>query len=316
MPVSLLAIVGLALPLPMQASPAALPTLATRLELPDLVTDLTLDLRGGRLFTVTVKGTVNAWKLGDGTKLWESTELGTRWVNFCGKTVLCGLTFTAVTEFDSEDGTKRSSVGGPVSQSTMTGCATDTRGRWIWFGGDNGLARLTPGDVQGWSRRKVENGGVTVLATDEEGDLLAVGGRDGSVRFVNVKSANVDDKKVLTGTGGPVTALAVGSKALVAAAEDGSVRVWTISSGKEKLVLAGSGSPARALALDEKAGWVLSGDAQGTLVLWSLAKGVELGRWPVEGGAAIRDLELATKERRLYVAAGPRVLELDLTSLK
>ena len=46
-----------------------------------------------------------------------------------------------------------------------------------------------------------------VVALDGKGKQLAVGGADGTVRFVNASSAKRDEKKVLENHGAPITAL-------------------------------------------------------------------------------------------------------------
>lgn len=299
-------------------SPPTLPALEKRLELHGLLHDFALDSKGTRVVTITPKdGGIALWKLADGAQLWRSEELGTRWVSFCegDKRIVCGMGIPAVTLVDAKDGRKLASNGFPID-GPIHSFVSDPDGRWAWLGLEQGLLRLVPGDVSGWSRRSLEGGGARVLALDEDATWLAAGCKDGAVRFANSKSASVDDKKVIAGCGSPISALAFGPKVLVTAAEDGSLRTWALTSQKEKSVLASGAPVVRALAVEPRAGWLAAGDERGNLVLWSLDKGLELARWTVADGSSLVALQFAPKEKRLYAAAGKQLLTLDLRELK
>lgn len=276
--------------------------------------DMALDPKGNRVFTLTKECVLTAWNRKSAQTDWRKDDTGL-WAIECGdKVLLATMGLPTALTFALDSGAEGPRIGGPPG-GQVYGFAADARGRWVWIGVEKGLIRLTPGNVDGWSRRELANEGVTVLALDEDGDWLAAGGKDGSVRFANCKSANVDDEKVLSGTGGAITALAFGPRVLVAAAADGSVRVWDLASNKEELALAGSGAATRALAVAAKPGWIASADEAGTVVLWSLSKGTELGRWKDPGGAA--GVALAFPDAKtLLVAVEARVLTLDLSQVK
>jgi WD40 repeat protein len=272
---------------------------------------MAVDAKGESLFTLGAEGELMAWGLASGKQIWSHTDPALHRLESTDKKLVVVGTIPLLWTFDSEDGKQMSAIGGPPPYTETAGFASDSRGRWAWIGQERGLIRVTPGDVNGWSRRGLDIGGVTTLALSSDDDLLAVGGKDGTVRFANCKSANVDDKRVLRGHTGAVSALAFAGKTLVSGGEDGTVRVWNLASSKQKHFLREKG-PVVSILAGEQSVVVAAAGASGELVVWDAGKGAELARWKNEAGAAIVALDLADKGRTLAVAAGARVLVFDL----
>lgn len=291
------------------------PTLEPLLACDEVVRDFSIDARGEVLVTLTEKELV-CWKLDRKEALWRAPAHAQRWVSHCGDSVLCGYPICIVDSFEAKSGKSESGVGGSTAGLAKSCFAADPKGRWAWFGGDQGLERLTPGNVNGWSRRKVEDCTITALAIDAEGEQLAVGCGQGVVRFANSESANVDKKKLLEGSGSPVTAMVFADKVLVVADRGGAVVAWTVASCKRKLVLQENGASVLALAAYAKEDWIASADAEGALVLRKLDKGAELGRWTLEGGKAPARIAFTPKQRLLFVATDKAILRVDLSTLE
>lgn len=174
--------------------------------------------------------------------------------------------------------------------------------------------RVTPGDVHGWSRRALENGGVTTLALDAGDELLAVGSKNGSIRFVNCESANVDDKKVFERHTGAITALAFVAKTVVSASETGRCASGRSPRARRstpcsRRVRSCASSRARRAARSHAAA-----DGAGTLVLWDAAQGRERARWTSPTGTPIVAMAFADKGYTLLTAAGTQIIAFELRS--
>jgi hypothetical protein len=221
--------------------------------------------------------------------------------------------------FELDSGKPKQSTGAADFEATTTCSAVDPQARWIWIGSDNDvLQRITPGVMNGWSRRNVGHGGSTAMALSPDGDLLAVAGADRTIRFANSKSAQVDDKKVFEGLDSPALTLAFDLKSalLASTGEDKVVRLWTVASGKTKTKLTGHEGVVRALAFDPKSARLAAGDDKGAVKVWSVDKGEVLFELPNAGGGAVTDLEFVDKGKALLGACGVNGLLLwDLSKL-
>ena len=210
-------------------------------------------------------------------------------------------------------------VGGPISRdpAKATCLSVDEKERWIWIGDDRGtMTRLNPEDVNGWSRRAMKNDGVTCAAEDASAKLLAVGGKDGTVRFVNPKSASVDDKLVFDEHRGQIVALAWDAKkGLAVASSEGELWIWSVSGKKVSTRLPDQESTVRSLCFGGKGKWLAAGDAQGLVRIYARKDGRLLATLDVEGEAPIHSLCLSDKGKTL-VAAGDRVTLWDVSGLK
>ena len=286
------------------------------------VTHLVSDPRRSVIYTATEKGTIAAWDPKKAAALWATTKEvpGITGLAAGGDFVVFTLSgLGAVFVLEAETGQAQTGVGGTAVAAKATCVVSDVRDRWVWVGTEEGvLQRLVVGNVQGWSNRSLKNGGILALALEPEGDLLAVAGRDKTIRLANAASASVDDKKVLAGHTAAITAIAVAPKAsvLVSGAEDHTVRVWSVASGKCKFQLDAHLATIRGIAIDPKGARCASGDEQGVTKLWNLAKGEELATLKLEASGPVAALVFLDKGKTLAVAAGGTCVTLwDLSQL-
>ncbi len=240
-------------------------------------------------------------------------------IDIAGECVFTSLTMAAYAAFKLENGEFLPATGAPDFQATTACSAIDPQGRWVWFGSERtSVQRVTPGVVGAWSVRQLGHGGSTAMALSPDGDLLAVAGADRTIRFVNSKSAQVDDKKVFEALDAPALTLAFDPKSalLVSTGEDKLLRIWTVASGKTRAKLAGHEGLVRALAFDPKSALLAAGDEKGVVKLWNMSKGEVLRELTCEGGGAVTDLEFVDKGKALLGACGINGLCLwDLSKL-
>lgn len=101
------------------------------------------------------------------------------------------------------------------------------------------------------------------------GDVLATGSDDGAVRLWPASHAD-QAPTVLKGHEGPVLALATddGAGQLASASHDGTVRLWNTTHPDWAPVTITVGDAVYAVALDPAAGFLVSGDSAGRVLLW------------------------------------------------
>ncbi len=221
--------------------------------------------------------------------------------------------------FDLSSGVAGQNQGGTSIGKRATCMLSHKKGNFVWFGIENlGVSRLTVGDVNAWSRRATDNGGVTCMALDSKEKLIAIGGIDSSVRYAKFKSATIDKKKHHKTGMGPITAIAFGSKGktVLVGGKKGEVRVLNTSKGKQLLSLEGPDAQVRKILVGGKGKWALVGYADGKLRFFELKKGkkiLELEHPDAKRG--IVGLVLLDKDQRLLSAGGNAVLTWDLPDL-
>jgi WD40 repeat protein len=302
---------------PLQQAAPATKTLAAR----PLVTcdgplrDLALASDGERVFTLTVPGQIGAWRAQDGASVWGFAKPGAWSVESAGESLLVVTMATpSALLVDPTSGGSGAVFAGPPNLVTHASAVAPSRG--VWVGVREGLIQLAPDLEDGWSRVTLDNDGVTALALLENGARLAAGGQDGSVRFVAVPSGEVDHARALRGSASPVTALAATAKVLVVAAEDHSLRLWNSASGSIKANLVHS-APVRVLAAANESGLFACGDGEGSVLVWQIGRSAPLAHWKDDRfDTSVVALAFAPDEATLLVAAGARVLALDLAGLK
>lgn len=296
--------------------PQAVPLVARQLvDCGTPIKDMTLDPGGKRLFTVTIDCVLTAWNSSDGRRIWNKKVIKLAALAWGGKWLLGGLDVPCVATIDPKTGEHPLAIGGPEISSPSSAFVGDSRGLFAWFGIEKGLVRLIPGSLTDGASISLDNGGVTALALDAADELLAIGGRDGSVRLTK-SQGDVDQKRVLLGHTGAITALAFGPKVIVSAAADRTVRIWSLTSRKEKITLSGTGAEVGSLAVAGKQGWIATGDANGMVVMWDLGKGTELARLQLDNDKAVAKLAFHKKEKALLAASGARVVAIDLSDFK
>ena len=284
------------------------------------LTHIAVGKKGDWLVTADEEGWLRSWSLDDAPELrWEARVSQQRLGDIAvgGDELVFNIGLAAVTPVDVESGELKEGAGSPDVTARCTAVVGDPKDRWAWVATSKGpVVRLTPGNVNGWSRRKMENGGSTSLARDEAGGLLVVGGADGTLRFVNAKSASVDEKKVFELESGPVTAVLFAGKKLIAAgSEDGPIRLAKLPKGSIQGVLEGHAATIVRLASDTKGTRLASGDAEGSVRLWDIKQASEVMAFEPPGEGPIAGLAfLGKKGTELLVARGDQVSVWDLTT--
>ncbi len=99
-------------------------------------------------------------------------------------------------------------------------------------------------------------------------------------------------QKSLTGHTGPVLCLAFGSAGrsravLASGAADGTIRLWDVAAGKEKLVLRGHTGPVRSLACSQNGRVLASAGEDGTIKLWDGLSGKQLASLAPSDGVCV-----------------------------
>jgi WD40 repeat protein len=291
------------------------------LEHPETIRHLAVDPDGEVVFLGDAEGHVLAWDAEDREVLWESRGLDRPFAALAAGEDLLVLSTTGKLGYhalDTEDGEPLPDGNDSDPEAWVLiqpgAMALDPRGRWVWMQIPGGLMRRDVGTALGWSRRPIDNGGTRSLRMDRKAEVMAVGGVDGTIRFVGPASANVDSKKVFEAHEGPVTALAFdrrGSK-LLSGGADGIVRLWKMHNGKVDLELAAE-SAITAVTCDDKGRWIAVGEASGAVHVWSMkGKGELLATLAEPGDMPCVGLAFVDKDRALVAACGRQLAAWDL----
>ena len=158
-----------------------------------------------------------------------------------------------------------------LGDAAASGFGSTTDGRLI-VSGD----RTTIRDARTMALvRTLPVGGSVAMAVSPVGRTMALGDRDGSVRFVNLRTGDVT-----LGTGGhTASVVSVGftpSSAVVTTGDDGQVLVWDVSSHAVIETFGGHGGGVVAQATDGQTLYTASLD--GTIFAWDLSGTRRLGR--------------------------------------
>ncbi len=166
----------------------------------------------------------------------------------------------------------------------------------------------------GMPRRKLDNGGVTCLALDDKDKTLAIGGADGTVRFLNPKTSKVDEKNVLEGHTDAITAMAWSKSDLAVATANGELWIWAASKGKRELELEAQDAVVHSLVFGGKGKWLAAGNAQGEVRFFDTKSGARKATLTGEAGKSVRGLVIVDKGKSL--AAATDAIDLwDLVAL-
>lgn len=269
-----------------------------------------VDGKDTAVYTLTEDHKLACWPLAKQQALWHSTEprLGDSRLCLGAKFLYVGSVWPSVYSVDPESGKQGQGVGAGAPTTRAFAYAADDRDRWVWIADSDGLVhRVIPSNVQAFNRRNLKNGGATALALDPDGELLAVGGADRTIRFVGASSATVDEKKVFEGHGDSISALAFGGKGtLVSGAKDGGLRIWAMNSGRVRAELSGHAAAISALCCDAKGTRAASGDASGKICVWDVARGKLLATFQSAG--EIGALAFLEKQKLLLASDGGSAL--------
>ncbi len=195
----------------------------------------------------------------------------------------------------------------------------DPKDRWVWLGSSDGsVARLKIDSINGWSRRAVKNRGVTALAVDPKGNDLAIGGADGTVRFVGNKSCSIDEKAVFEGHKSAVTVLAWHPKGKMIASADGGGQILLRDrrSGKLRRALAVTGQEVTCLIYHPKGTWIAAGDGSGSVWIWSPKNGTLLAKTTIgDGTMKVTGLVVLDKGKRLIASVDKSLYSMDVAAV-
>jgi WD40 repeat protein len=326
-------VASLSLVLPQKdgAAPAALPAPRTIAECGTAIAHIAVDAAGDVLVLATTKGELRAWSIEKEAFLWTlapsngldgkpSAVLGLA----VGQKLAMHTGFIAAPEsVDLRKGTTTSQhmlIGRKPdgTSATPVGLTCDPKDRWAWLALREGrVVRYTPGVPAAYNSRALEGAVLTSIASDGD-QSLAVGCEDGSIRFVNASSAELDEKKVFRAHTTPITALAFGGKSapLVSASKDGTVHAWNVSTGKSRVDWKCGEMAVRAIAVHPKGKWAMTGDESGALAAWSLDKGDRIAEIPSEAGKATTELLWIDGGKKLVAArSGTCVQVYDVSKL-
>lgn len=226
--------------------------------------------------------------------------------------------FAAVSILELKSGDEETGVASLAITERCTGMVLTGNDDWVWFGlGTADVVGVKSGDVHQQKRCSTDNASVTALAVDGKGKRLAVGGSDGTVRFVSTGKAKLDERHVCEGHGGPVTAVVLDPKGSVAVSStaSGDVRVWKVSKGEQLHRLDRHEANVDQLAIGPKGKLLATGDVDGIVHLWDLEEGEHLLQLPGLGGRT-QGLAFAEGGRTLATSASsPNVTLWDLSDL-
>ncbi|MFT5200117.1 MAG: hypothetical protein ACI87O_002791 [Planctomycetota bacterium] len=325
----------LAITLVLQAAPKA-PAPTTLFTDKSPLVNMIASLPGDTIFAQTWSS-VTAFKRKDGSELWKSgrivleiqegpvpkkadfaKRLPAPMLAASSKHLFVGTNtmLPSFQSYDLETGEKGTSQGGTDFKKHATCMLTNKNGTYVYFGIENiGVSRMGVGNVDDWSRRGTDNGGVTCFALDKKEKVIAMGGSDGSVRYINFTSASLDKKKHHKTGMGPISAIrfAKKGKSVLVGNEKGEVQVLNTSKGKQLLTLEGPNSAVRWIRVQAKNKWAVVGYANGKLRFFELKKGTQLLELEhPEAKLGIVGLALGDKDQTLLSAGGKTVLSWDL----
>lgn len=164
----------------------------------------------------------------------------------------------------------KSYTGTPTFRATFSPdtryvAETDAAGRvqlWDWADRTEPVMLLGPRDA------------VSSIAFSANGQHVAVGGQDGTIRIWNT-AGDRDEPEVLEGHTGPVVGVAFGAsgRGLASIGADGTLRVWDLLGFTDPVVLPTGDSKVKAVAFSTNGDQVATAHADGTIHVWDPVSG-------------------------------------------
>jgi WD40 repeat protein len=154
---------------------------------------------------------------------------------------------------------------GPIR--ALAGNAQDSN---VISGGADGKIRVW--DQPGLAESIAELGKVDAsqMAVTRNGQLVAIGATDGSIRLVDVEKKNIVATYPAVGKSPITIAFSFDGEWLAAAGVDGVVRVWNVSEGAESLVALETGAPVTQLAFTQTGPTLVASMQNGRFQTWKL----------------------------------------------
>ncbi|MGZ6672812.1 MAG: nSTAND1 domain-containing NTPase, partial [Solirubrobacteraceae bacterium] len=141
----------------------------------------------------------------------------------------------------------------------------------------------------------------STLALSPKERVAAVGGADGSMRFVDLRSGEV--RRASGRHGGSITAaqFTPDGRSLVTTSDDGDAMRWDVRAGAPAETFSGHASGVTALQLSADGRTLYTAGLDGSVIVWDVAGTRRLGR-PIEAGAPNRtQAALSSDGRRLAI---------------
>jgi WD40 repeat protein len=232
-------------------------------------------------------------------KLWEVATAQERaslqghqlWVNSVafsgnGKTLASADALGTVKIWDAATGQERASLGSKDRHWVKT-VALSGDGKTLATGGSydaqgNGL----PGELKLWnlapnqerSTLKRHTGGVGALAFSSDGETLASGSADKSMRLWNVATGK--NRRLLLGHTDEVLsiALSLDGKTLASGSQDKTVKLWDTVAGQERGTIRGLKGTVYTVLFTSNGAKLASGDGEGEIELWDMTMAQERPR--------------------------------------
>ena len=175
---------------------------------------------------------------------------------------------------------------GPVTlgRSQSSPLLDTSDGRRVLTAADAQLVVRDADDAEvGRARRPGPHTG-SVIALSPNDRTVALGGHDGSVRFLDLRSGR---QRTASGRhSGPVTAarFTPDGRSLVTASEDGAAILWDVGAGAASETLQGHANGITALQISADGRTLYTAGVDGAIFIWDLAGTQRLGR-PIDTGA-------------------------------
>ena len=290
--------------------------------------------KGKRLFSMTEAGVVAEWSEKKSTTLWhskadtfaeENPDAGAIHLSVGDEAATRStpgpfLAYELVGLADGTVGRRGSAPVSPASLNTQVSVGaivTDPKDKWVWLGGSDGaLVRLMlDNPLTGWSTRGVKNGGVTAMALDSKAKEIAIGGEDGTIRFIGNSSCDVDEKAVFEGHDSPVGSVVwdPSGKTIVSADRKGQIRIHNRRSGKTVRMLAAPGRKLQCLVVHPKGKWLAAGAEDGSIHVWTVKDGALIATCNIaDAQGGVTAMCFLKDGKTLFAAAGKSLHRIEL----
>lgn len=218
-----------------------------------------------------------------------------------------------VNVLDSTNGDKRADVLTRLNAPSWI--AGDPRGRWLYSVDPDGLVVRTPinegaklATIGGRGIECDSGGGITALAVNPKGTLLAAAGKNFKISLV--KPDSLKAVRTLKGHDGLIRDLAFNRSGatLASASADKSVLIWNLSKGRIKFTLEGHKHEVTQVVFSPKKDLVFSGDNQGTIRAWDAKKGNLVSEFAAKSGKGILALAASPDGKTLAASDGRELL--------
>jgi WD40 repeat protein len=285
------------------------------------ITQIALDPTGQTLFVATERADVAAWDLKKQSFRWQWDSGGTHPVIGldAGPEIVTFIGGSAsVARLEAKTGKPLDTQILGVGKGKSTSIAHDPNGKWTWVGMKEGALYRPLADAGiAHGSLKVENKGVTAVALDSDGKQLAVGGEDGTIRFVNARTGSIEERKVIDAHDGPVAALVwAKNDSWLISASGSTVRCWNASSRGKVFAIESQSGAVTCVAADPTGKLVAWGDEQGNAHLWSVADQKLIADLRDDSTSPVRNVLFVDKGKSLAAAMGRRHVSVwDLTKM-